>query len=412
MKDYATVSLVLDSKEKTDKKRLLKIRVTYNREPRQYTANTDIRLTAEQFENDKLKITKQAKEQAKKALSIAKQLVHEMGKEYTHSHFAKAFKERLFGNHDTSTFANVAEQYIHDPNRGLQLKTKSSYITAVKWVVRFKPHVKVIDINQDFVKGLITFIKKSHLKDCGKDISENTIRIYLRSLKAIYQYAIDLHIVTNNPFCNLIGQPLTPLQRPKGGLTDDELKALNNYTPKDNTERLGYDFFILTCLLCGANIGDILSLKNKNISAKRISFIRRKTSKSQTLTDVPLCEATLNLLNKYGSVNLDKPEEYVLPYLANCDGNETAINNKIHDFNKKINKGLSKICSATGIRHITLYTARHTYASSAISDGMTIEQVQKLLGHTSPQTTRIYINALSENVLNNATTTAMKIIEK
>ncbi len=406
MKDTATVTLTLDSKAK-ENARLLKIRVTFNREPRQYTANTDIRLTLEQFKNDKLKKTKEAKEKAAKALAIANEIAKIMGTNFTHARFSKTYRERLHGTHDMSTFNAIADLYINNPQHDLQLKTKSSYRTAVKWVEQFKHDAKLSDIDESFVSDLINYIKKRHLKENGKEMSENSIRIYLRALKAIYQSAITTHIVSRqNPFCNIIGQPLTSIQRQKGGMTDDEIDKFREYVPQTASEIMGKDFYKLSFLLFGMNIGDILSLKNKNIDNDVISFRRRKTRKYGSDTPLPLTEDAKKILNKYGKINASKPEEFILPYLSHCT-KESSINNKIHDINRKINKGIASICEKTGIRHITLYTARHTFASVAASNGMTAEQIQKFLGHTSSRTTQLYMNTLTKNVFRKAT----KIVE-
>lgn len=402
MKDTATVTLTLDSKDKGNS-RLLKIRVTFNRQPRQYTANTDKRLTLEQFKNDKLKDTKTAKEEAAKALEIAKEIAKTMGTNFTHARFSKAYRERLYGIHDTSTFNVIADLYINNPQHNLQLKTKSSYRTAVKWVEKFKHGAKISDIDESFVSDLINYIKNSHFKGNGKEMSENSIRIYLRALKAIYQSAITTHIVSRqNPFCNINGQPLTSIQRQKGGMTDDEIDKFREYVPQTPSEIMGKDFYKLSFLLFGMNIGDILSLKNKNIDNNVISFRRRKTRKYGSDTPLPLTEDAERLLNKYGQINASKPEEFILPYLTHCT-KESSINNKIHDINRKINKGIASICKKTGIRHITLYTARHTFASVAASNGMTAEQIQKFLGHTSSRTTQLYMNTLTKNVFRKAT---------
>ena len=68
------------------------------------------------------------------------------------------------------------------------------------------------------------------------------------------------------------------------------------------------------------------------------------------------------ILNKYGKINPDAPDEYILPYFI-CLKNLKSQENKVHDIIRKVNRGLGKISSALGIQKTTTYTVRHTYAS-------------------------------------------------
>ena len=102
------------------------------------------------------------------------------------------------------------------------------------------------------------------------------------------------------------------------------------------------------------------------------------------------------LLRKYGVISDNAPDDYILPFLSQCR-TEKSIRNKIHDIIKKANKGIKSICTNIGIRDITTYNARHTYASYA-QDFMTTEQIQKFLGHTSPRTIETYLGSISRNI--------------
>ena len=120
------------------------------------------------------------------------------------------------------------------------------------------------------------------------------------------------------------------------------------------------EIFLLSVMMCGANIGDILSLKNENIVEKEILFRRRKTKKTGLQISVSLTSQLSALFNKYGKINRKNPKGYILPYLSSC-ADEKAILNKIHDVIKLVNKGLESICEAISIRKITTYVATRSY---------------------------------------------------
>ncbi len=408
MKKEASVSLVLDTQAKTEK-RFLRVRITYGRTPRIYTANTDIKLTQKEFENDKLKITKEAKEAARRAINIATEIVSELGENFSFTAFHSRYKARLFGvKRDKALFSDFADEYM----KGLKPKTQSVYHTAVNWVNKYHNNTKFVDIDSDFVVGLIAFIKKQSQKELGKEMSENSIRIYLRSLRAIYQQAVkDKKAVEPNPFNNIKGQSLHSVQRQKTALSDEELDKFLAYQPTNASEKLGKDFFVLTLLLSGANMGDILCLKNQNVKGNLIQYCRRKTSKSGLITTTPLTDVAVALLNEYGKLNPERPDDYILPFLAKKE-TESSIDSAIHDFLRKVNKGIKSICEHLGMDKITTYTARHTYAGKAKGASMTAEQIQLFLGHTSSRTTQIYLNSITTNVIEDNKSVLEKLAKK
>lgn len=392
MRNEATVALVLDTKDKKTEK-LLKVRVTFNREPHLYSVNSDKRLTKEQFYNDKLKVTKEAKESARNAVEIANSIVKELGPRFSFFVFKDKYTERLLGKITSckNTFITYAEEYVSHLQ---SLKTQESYKIAINWVRSFSANPNFNDFSKDYIMLLVNHIKDKHREKHKKEISENTIRIYLRSLSAIYQSAIRDGIAPEpNSFKGNTMQPLGSIPREKGALTSEELEAFLNYQPRSSAEKFGKDFFILSLLLCGANIGDILSFKNSNVKNDEIVFIRRKTRKAGVTISVPLLDESVRLLNEYGCINPEKPDDYILPFLSSCSSKKS-INSKIHDTIGEINKGIKSVCEQLGLPKLTTYNARHTYAVFA-SGEMEVSEIQKFLGHTSSKTTDTYLRSIT-----------------
>lgn len=396
MEPRATISLILDPQSREPEK-LLKIRITFNRQPRRYSSGCKIKLTEEQFNNDKLKITKQAKEQCQRAVNIATEIVNELGADFSFPAFTKEYKLRSSGKKkDMTLFCSIAEDYLN--TQGLKNKTIAVYNTAINWVRKYDEHLKINNITSDLVAEWIDFVKKEHKQNHGKELSENTIRNYLRSLRTIFNYAIEQGKATSkNPFSCIKGQPLSSIPRVKIALDEYELARFIDYTPQNNAECFAKDFFLLTIQLSGMNLGDILSLKNKNIKGEYLEFRRKKTLKSGLITTIPLTNEARLILENYGHIDSSMPDDYILPYLAPCN-TERSIDNKIHDIDKKLNNGLNSICQKLGLKKITTYAARHTYASFAQSAGMTAEHIQKFLGHTSSRTTQVYLSSLTKSV--------------
>ena len=79
METTATVKLVLDSREKEESRKQLKIRVAFERIPRLYSTETKVLLTKEELENPKLKAHKHAMEKVKRSLSVANEIMRRYG---------------------------------------------------------------------------------------------------------------------------------------------------------------------------------------------------------------------------------------------------------------------------------------------------------------------------------------------
>lgn len=397
MKSGATAKIVLDTKHKEDEKKLLRIRITYNGQPRLYSIGDDAhRLTKEEFKRKRSKAALEAYDVAEKALSIAKDVISELGEDFSFDSFREKYKRKLTGRTDkTNSFATLLSEYFEEHK--CKYKTRKSYETSVNWVIRYKPKATLSSISSEFVDGLISFMKSEHQKEYNSEMSENTRRMYLRQLRAIYNFAIKEGYTNSNtnPFAI---KNLGSIKRQKAALTLEELNRLKEYIPQNKNEEMGKDFFFLTLHCSGANLGDILRLKNSNIENDTVTFIRRKTQEANIETVFKLTEKAKALFNKYGKISDSAPDSLILPYLANATS-EVNIENRIRRVNRKINAGLKSISNALGLRKIITYTARHSYANLLMLKGMPTEHIQRLMGHSSSKTTEIYLHGLSNSIL-------------
>ena len=400
MKSRPTIVIALDAKHKEVENKLLVLRVTYQRRNRQYSIGDDsIRLTPKEFSNRRLKKTIEALAVATKALRIAEVVIEELGSDFTFASFREKYNRRLTGRGAiSSSFDSLLAEYFNDPKHSRKYKTMKSYETSVNWVKRYRKKATLSSITPDFVEGLISFMKREHMKEHNKEMSENSIRMYLRQLRAIYNFAISKGYIHNqeNPFAIM---HLESIGRQNAALSWEEMSRLIEYTPKNKKEEFGKDFFLITFYCLGANLGDILSFKNSDIQDGYITFRRRKTRSSKAKPiRIPLTEPAKELLNKYGDISEATPNSLILPFLANCPSEKTLVN-RISRYDRKINDGLESICANLGFRKITTYNARHTVGTALRDEGKSAEIIQKIYGHNSVTTTETYLQSLSTNTL-------------
>ena len=227
-------------------------------------------------------------------------------------------------------------------------------------------------------------------------MSVNTIAMHFRALKAICNYAIELNLLHENPFKKPIP---TALRQKRAVPLSEWLKFVNFVPEKGSRMEFAQNFALLSFAMSGANMADILAIKNRNVLNDRISFTRKKTERVDSNVAIPLAISTKKLIvENNGILNPNKPNSYVFPFYR-ADMSEKTLKNTRSRILKKINKGISEICDAIGIESFTTYNIRHTYVSLMISKGTTAEQMMPILGHKNVETTKVYFNTVANQVL-------------
>lgn len=403
MKAAPIVKIVRNPKAKGNKRKLV-LRVTFNRDWRTYATTAEEPLTEGEFNNTNLKITKTALASAEDCKEKAEAIIKELGDDFTFDGFISLYKERVFKkvpikpkNDISSLFTAYFDEH---PNRALS--TQESYETIKRWILAYKPKCTIKDLTPKFVEGLEEYIKKEHKKAQEernknskfevpiKAMSVNTIGIYFRNLKSICNFAVKQGLLKENP---LSGYSIQTASREKKALSLDDFNAIKNYQTTNTKRQFARDFFMLSFLMSGVNLGDIFALRNMNINDTHLSFERRKTG---IKVEMELTQDAIDIIQKYGRINRNRPNDYIFPFYAGLE-NEDKIRQRKHWLIRKTNDGLEAICSELKIEKVTTYNARHTYATMGRDYGnLDISQLQKFLGHANITTTQIYLDSLTK----------------
>ena len=168
-------------------------------------------------------------------------------------------------------------------------------------------------------------------------------------------------------------------------LTQDELQIITS--KQFPTERLNQvrDIFIFCCFTGLAYI-DVKKLKRSEIGigidGEKWIFTNRQ--KTETASRIPLLPITQEILERYADHPQCSNEGCVLPVPSN----------------QKMNAYLKEIVDVCGIsKDLTFHIARHTFATTVtLSNGVPIETVSKMLGHTNLKTTQLYAKVLDRKV--------------
>lgn len=199
--------------------------------------------------------------------------------------------------------------------------------------------------------------------------SVNARNIHMRNLRAIFNDAISNEITTNYPFRRF---KLKPEPTRKRNFPVETLRNIFNAKGLEDWQYKYLDLFKLTFMLIGINFIDLVNLKE--MAEGRIDYLRAKTHKPYSIKVEP--EAA-QIISKYAG------EKYLLNYL------DTNKNYRVFYFNTC--KGLAEIRDALGLKELTTYWARHSWATIAASLDIPRETIAAALGHGGNTVTDIYI---------------------
>lgn len=260
--------------------------------------------------------------------------------------------------------------------------TLSKYITVLN---KLKPFLKqkykrsdifLRELNHKFVADFEYYLKV----DCGT--SHNTTMKYIRDLKKVMNMAVANEWLDKNPFANF---KCSYKKVTREILTEAELKTFSE--KKFNIKRLEEvrDIFLFCCYT-GYSFVDVERLTPNDV-VKGIDgglWIYTNRQKTGTQSNVPLLPMAEQIIEKYKEHPHCELKDKLLPVKSN----------------QKMNAYLKEIADLCGInKKLTMHISRHTFATTVtLSNGVPIETVSRLLGHTKLATTQIYAQVLEHKV--------------
>ena len=166
-------------------------------------------------------------------------------------------------------------------------------------------------------------------------------------------------------------------------LSELELHILERGVLKEEHHRKTRDIFVFSCYT-GLSYSDVRSLTDNNI-VRGIDgdyWIFTQREKTEQPIKIPLLDKALNIIKKYD--NDAENNAKLLPIFSN----------------QKTNVYLKEITALFEInKNITFHSARHTFATTVtLSNGVPIETVSKLLGHSKLSTTQVYARVIEEKI--------------
>lgn len=278
----------------------------------------------------------------------------------------------------------------------LTAEKRTGYMLSVKQVynslLKFNKHLNIYfpDIDISWLRKYETWLRSNNIK-------ENTIGIRFRTLRAIYNLAIEENIVKAEyyPFKKYKVSKLHE-ETVKRAITKEDINKILSYKSSNPFTRLPIDLFTFSYFMGGINFVDMAYLTKDNIIDNRLIYSRRKTSK---LIKLPLQPKAIELIQKYA----DPDNPYLFPILSAFHKTEQQQRNRIHKVIAKVNDRLKAIGEELNLPiELTTYVARHSFATSLKRSGVNTSLISEALGHSSERVTQIYLDSFGNDQMEDA----------
>lgn len=268
--------------------------------------------------------------------------------------------------------------------------------TTLNSLLRYTNGNEVVwnDLNSTFILGFESFLMK-------RGLCRNSTSFYMRNLRAIVNRAIEQDFeVPRNPFKHVYMGVDKTLKRAVsiGIIRKIRDIDLTGYPSLDFARRV----FIFAFYTRGMSFVDIAFLKKRDLHNGEITYCRRKTRQQIKVKIEP---ETRMLIDSFGNSETD----YLLPIITKkgCDAER-----QYESAYYRINRNLQKVGKMLGLEtKLTLYVARHAWASIALANKVAMATISKAMGHDSEKTTTIYLQSLDTSSVDNANSDIIRMID-
>ena len=297
--------------------------------------------------------------------------------------------------HEYSLF-NFMESIIAKLKHNGKVRTSETYKSTLN---SFKKFREDDDIMLDCITSEMMEAYEAWHKNRG--VAPNTISFYTRILRAVYNRAVEDDIIENrNPFRHVYTGVDKTVKRALPLAVIKKIKALDlSLTPALDYAR---DMFLMSFYLRGMSFIDMAFLKKSDLKNGYVTYRRRKTGQQLI---IEWTKEMQMILDKYP----ENKSDYLLPVIRNPGLNERCT---YRNTGYNINHSLKRIAGMVGVTiPLTLYVARHSWASAAKAKGIPLSVISEGMGHDSEATTQIYLASLDTSVVDKANSLILKSLK-
>lgn len=307
----------------------------------------------------------------------------DQGIDYT----AEQLKNRFNGiKEQPKTLISVFEEnnqlVKQEENKKYSHSTVRQYNTTLSRLKEFvtkgygKKDIPLTELDAIFIRRFEIYLRTEYNAD------HNTVMKYLKQLKKVIHFAMATGYMDRDPFLSHI-TAFKDVSRDY--LTIEELTRIKSKIFNIKRVDRVRDVFVFACYT-GIAYGDLKNLTPESLSIgiDGKNWIIYHRGKTGIRASIPMLFPAMEIIEKYRFDPECNADKKLLPVISN----------------QKLNSYLSEIAGICDInKKLTTHVARHTFATTVtLSQGVPIETVSKMLGHTSLKTTQIYAKVVDRKI--------------
>lgn len=301
----------------------------------------------------------------------------------------EAIKNKFLGlDISDMTLCKLIDYHNTNGKETLRWGTLKNYFTTQKYIILFlKEKYKTSDIylkslNYKFLVDFEYFLRKHSPVDHQRPMENNTVMKHIERLRKMIKLAIKYEWLEKDPFI-AFKQKFHRFER--GYLSEEELKIIEE--KEFSISRLQHvkDLFIFSCYT-GLSYIDLIQLSPENIQIgiDKKYWLFTSREKTDNPVRIPILPIAMDIISKYKNDPKALVYNRIFPPISN----------------QKLNSYLKEIADLSQInKNFTFHLARHTFATTVtLANGVPIESVSKMLGHSKISTTQIYAKVVEKKL--------------
>lgn len=295
---------------------------------------------------------------------------------------------------DEQSLFSFMKGVIEQLKRLNRIRTSETYTVTLASFMKFRDGQ---DILLGEIDGDVMMLYEAWLK--ANSNCPNTISFYMRILRAVYNRAVEKELVEQKfPFKHVYTGIYKTVKRAISLKTVKRIKEIDlKMKPHLDYAR---DMFLFSFYTRGMSFVDMAYLKKSDLENGILTYRRRKTG--QLLT-VKWEKCMGDIVAKYEG---HSDTQYLLPIITDLRADERI---QYRNALCRVNIALKEIARLVGLAlPLSMYCARHAWASIAKSKNIPLAVISEGMGHDSEETTRIYLASLDTSVVDKANSLILK----
>jgi integrase len=294
--------------------------------------------------------------------------------------------------------------YLEQSSLAESIKRKADFVQYATNFINKKPHdtfrsalihylefqtvpISFEKINKKYAIDFKKYLQKKINPRTNEPLSSRSVAIYYFRIAAAWRNAISENIVTEDVFLLRDKNKMrVTASKKRIFLEIDEVRKLNDLLVNGGliaTDKAILRLFIFACFT-GLRYSDCIALKWNDIKTTANSvIISIKIKKTKDFFEIPLHDNAKQIIDDIKGGGTPKKESVIFDFVPS---------------RQDIGRKLKAFAETVGIdKNVHFHAARHTFATMCLSNGITLEQVQKMLGHTDIKSTQIYADMTNDS---------------